>query len=68
MRKLKREIWPHVVAIREPTDNKPDEWCREHLGHRFKNWYSYSPTIGVREFAFKDTETMLVFKLKWGYQ
>lgn len=63
MRKLKKNIWPHVVSIKEPKDKKPDEWCKDHVGIRFKDWYSYSPTIGVREYAFKDTETMLVFKL-----
>lgn len=50
----------------------PEEWCKQSIGIRFRDWYSYnlssndSATDKSRVFAFKDEATLLVFKLTWG--
>lgn len=64
MRKLKKDTWPYQVTTRN-LDTKIDKWCEECLGYRFRNWYSYFTNNEERVFAFKDSEALLVFKLKW---
>lgn len=70
MRKLKQEIWPHQISLKIRQDDKVETemvaWCNENLGHRFKQWFSYSFDVENRLYAFKDEGTLLVFKLKWG--
>lgn len=73
MRKLKTEIWPHQVKISHDfgkNDNEARAWCETKLGYRFKDWYCYDtgefPACML--FAFKDAETALMFKLKFGYK
>jgi hypothetical protein len=45
-----------------------DEWCSEGVGRRFKDWYGYNTWDKKRIYAFKDEQTLLVFKLIWGYK
>ena len=69
MRKLRTEIWPYRITTKignPSTDNDIDLWCRKVLGMRFRDWYSYDVLNG-REFAFKDSESLMLFKLTWGY-
>ena len=66
MRILKKEIWPFRIALRDPDIEATDNWCRENIGYRFRDWYSYSLEGHNRLYAFKDESTLLVFKLKWG--
>ncbi len=67
MRQLKKEFWPYSTRLYNVADNvDPDKWCRETVGYRFKDWYSYSFDSKERMYAFKDEATLLVFKLKWG--
>ncbi len=69
MRKLKKEIWPYQTIL----DNKewgpnytPEKWCRDNIGHRFKEWYSYRDNERSKLcFGFKDEATLLVFLIKW---
>lgn len=67
VRKLKREIWPHQIVLkgsREDVDIA--KWCWANCGRRFQDWYGYDIGDGKRLYAFKDTETLLTFKLTWG--
>lgn len=77
MRKLKRDIWPHSVSVPDQRVangvyqtykgfKEIDDWCNKNVGIRFRDWYSYELNDKAKVFAFKDTETLLVFKLKWG--
>lgn len=66
MRKLKRDVWPHQVLVKH-SNAEAEQWCKQTIGYRFKDWYSYDlMDTEHRVFAFKDTETLVVFKLKWG--
>ena len=65
MRKLKKEVWPYEIHVKTAT-KEMDEWCGLHLGRRFQDWYRYySDSLEKTIFAFKEEETLLVFKLKW---
>lgn len=64
MRKLKIGVWPFQITTCN-LDKEIDKWCEEYLGYRFRNWYSYFINDRERVFAFKDSETLLIFKLKW---
>jgi hypothetical protein len=66
VRKLKKEIWPYQILVVEFTD-KVDAWCTTNLGLRFRDWYSYDYEQG-RLYGFKDSETLLLFKLRWKYK
>lgn len=70
MRKLKHDVWPCQINLKIRQNDKIDDeifkWCNETIGLRFKNWFSYSYGVEDRLYAFKDSETLLVFKLKWG--
>lgn len=70
MRKLKKEIWPYSLRLNVRIDSGVDidilDWSRSHIGKRFRDWYSYSFGKDDRIYAFRDSETLLVFKLKWG--
>ena len=71
MRKLKKNIWPYQIGIEvehnDPVNDTMLEWCSDLIGIRFKDWYSYySYSLKIRVYAFKDRETLLIFKLKWG--
>jgi len=72
VRNLKKDIWPYQMKVRMPDVNTvkellaPDEWCKQTIGRRFIDWYSYNLTDKTRVFAFKDEATLLVFKLTWG--
>lgn len=70
MRKLKKDIWPYQANLKIRSDSGIDEeitkWCNENLGYRFSQWFSYWMEPERRLYAFKDSETLLVFKLKWG--
>lgn len=78
MRKLKRNIWPHIVSVPDVKITvgqffhgykgfgEIEDWCNKNVGIRFRDWYSYKIEDKSKIFAFKDTETLLVFKLKWG--
>ena len=67
MRALKNNVWPYQVTV---TDNKiiSDDWCKNHIGRRFRDWYSYNIDHSTRIFAFKDEATLLVFKLACNYK
>lgn len=73
MRTLKKEIWPHQVYVKMPAVESVNElvaldnWCSQSVGRRFIDWYSYGFGNGIRIYAFKDEETLLVFKLTWGH-
>ena len=68
MRKLKTELWPYQITIPVSNNGKLDDrWCDAYIGRRFRDWYSFNVDHNKRLFAFKDEETLLVFKLKWGY-
>lgn len=66
MRKLKTNVWPYTIAI-QSNNFSPDQWCSDNVGRRFADWYSYDDSRRKRVYAFKDEATLLVFKLKWGY-
>ena len=69
MRQLKKEIWPYQISLFDLELHNLEEitkWCTHHLGYRFRGWYSYVFNRDEHVFAFKDQETLLVFKLKWG--
>ncbi len=68
MRQLKRDIWPYAIALHNADEESKSitEWCTETVGYRFRDWYSYSVKGHNRVYAFKDEDTLLVFKLKWG--
>jgi hypothetical protein len=70
VRKLKKEVWPYQINLKIHNDDKIDgeifRWCNESIGHRFKHWFGYSFGENTKLYAFKDEETLLVFKLKWG--
>lgn len=63
MRKLNKSIWP-VQTIVIDYEGKIEQWCKDILGRRFRDWYSYDSDNG-RVYAFRDEETLLVFKLRW---
>jgi hypothetical protein len=65
MRQLKASIWPFTVKIYNDNTTTVDDWCKENLGHRFNEWYSYNDGNSGRKYAFKDERTLLVFKLRW---
>jgi len=65
MRKLNKELWPYQVLVNNDIA-KIEQWCKDHLGRRFRDWYSYDTTNG-RLYAFTDTEILLIFKLRWKY-
>jgi hypothetical protein len=69
VRVLKKELWPYQISIplREwGPDHAPEKWCKEHVGRRFKEWYSWKDKQErTWMFAFKDEATLLVFKLAW---
>lgn len=69
MRELKKDIWPYRLCLEVGSDDLMSDqisaWIKDHMGFRFKDWYSYTfdrTTI----YAFRDSEAMMVFKLKWG--
>lgn len=66
MRKLKHEVWPHQIVLRGGQDTDIAKWCWKNVGLRFQDWYGYDIGDGHRLYAFKDTETLLTFKLTWG--
>lgn len=71
MRLLKKEIWPYSITIpwvEWEYVEKMDAWCDETVGKRFKQWYGYNTWDEKRIYAFKDEQTLLVFKLIWGYK
>lgn len=72
MRKLKKSVWPHQVIIdnKHYGDESPDDWCKIHVGIRFKDWYGYVEKIDPYKkiFSFKDGPTALRFKIIWGYR
>lgn len=55
-----------LVRNKDEIDQEIHNWCTETIGHRFLQWFSYSMDIDKRVYSFKDEETLLVFKLKWG--
>lgn len=66
MRQLKKEIWPYTTRLYNLDDKSdPDKWCKEAIGQRFRDWYSYTDGQNERCYGFKDEATLLVFKLKW---
>jgi len=65
MRKLKHDIWPHQIILKGGQDEAIARWCCGNCGCRFRDWYSYK-IDNNRLYAFKDTETLLTFKLTWG--
>ena len=70
MRKLKKEIWPYSTNLESSDDIAfAESWCRDNIGLRFREWYSYTivqnRNVHIRKYSFKDSETLLVFKLKW---
>ena len=65
MRKLKQEVWPFQITIMSNNDSI-DDWCRENIGRRFRDWYGYYATEG-RIYAFKEAADLIVFKLRWSY-
>lgn len=70
MRQLKSKIWPYTITIGCITaiNNSIDEWCSRNVGRRFSEWYGYNLDVERRIYAFKNQETLLVFKLIWGYK
>jgi len=66
MRRLKHEIWPYTITLSEKKSKEAEKWCKDNIGMRFRAWYSYTTDRDTRTYAFKDTDTLLVFKLKWG--
>jgi hypothetical protein len=66
VRKLRKDVWPYQTTIRTGNTAPADRWCSETIGFRSREYYSYDLTPDKRTFAFKDRETLLVFKLKYG--
>ena len=65
VRVLRKEIWPYQVVLRNESD-EPLAWCKEYVGRRFRDWYSYNMSSKSIVYAFRDEHTLLIFKLKWG--
>ena len=66
MRKLKHDVWPHQIILRGGQDEAIARWCWDNCGRRFQDWYGYMTDDNNRLYAFKDTETLLTFKIRWG--
>lgn len=73
MRTLKKEVWPYQVMVKMPAIETVkelaalDNWCKDSVGRRFVDWYSYGLGDRTRIYAFKDEATLLVFKIAWGH-
>jgi hypothetical protein len=66
VRKLNKKVWPYQTEIKSDNSKEIDQWCRDHVGIRFRDWYGYMHK-DKRLYAFSDEEMLLVFKLRWGY-
>jgi hypothetical protein len=65
MRKLNKKVWPYQVQVKSENDGDIDQWCKDNIGIRFRQWYGYMYK-DRRMYAFTDEGTLLVFKLRWG--
>ena len=72
MRYLKKDLWPYQTDIgwaqNEPVKTQIEirAWCETCIGKRSEDWFDY-PQAGRIIFAFKDKDSLLVFKITWGY-
>ena len=69
MRVLNKSVWPYTVTIFKYDDAaevEPEEWCRQNIGTRFRDYYSYDVENRRRIYGFRDEQSLLVFKLTWG--
>ena len=67
MRKLNIEVWPYQVTT--CTDGQQeDNWCKLCIGIRSTDWYSYDVDSYRRLYAFKDSESVLMFRLAFDYK
>jgi hypothetical protein len=63
VRQLNKKVWPFTIKLKG-TNNDYYTWCSESLGKMYSNWYLYEEGSETT-IAFKDEESLLVFKLRW---
>ena len=66
MRMLKRNVWPYTCSIDyQDSYENIKVWCFQHFGKKSNLWFEYAAN-DKQFFSFKDTESLLLFKLTWG--
>ena len=77
MRALNKDVWPYGTTV-HGNFVKAEDWCNEHIGKRYVEWYSYAlpsdemymyskreRTSHKEVFSFKKEEDLLLFKIRW---
>ena len=64
MRCLKKKIWPFQIRIIGEAANEY-KWCLDNAGMELRDWYLYYSEIGYSTIAFRESETYIIFKLRW---
>lgn len=67
MRKLKKEIWPFVVAVTRKDEREYDTiitWLGTHYGV-FKERWNFIYGNSCLEFYFKNSNDATMFSLRW---
>lgn len=69
MRRLKRELWPHMVEQKCSDDNSENsihEWLESNVGLFKDRWNAvYGFYNGKNDYYFVDECDMIVFILRW---
>jgi hypothetical protein len=68
MRRLKQELWPHKITLKEDESDPRlyliEAWLEQNMGYITDRWYVvWSPNKS--EFYFKDSKDATVFALMW---
>lgn len=67
VRHLNRKLWPFQTEIRiKESRSNIDGWCSTNIGKQSSEWYSYSEHGSITTYAFRDEQSLLVFKITWG--
>jgi hypothetical protein len=64
MRCLKKKIWPFQCRITGKADDEY-KWCMDNAGMELRDWYLYYDVTGYDAIAFRESETYIIFKLRW---
>lgn len=65
MRYLNKIVWPYQTTLKViHTGGVMDRWCNEYIGKQCSDWYAFTD-YGRTIYAFKDEQSLLVFKLTW---
>lgn len=64
-RKLKQELWPHMVKVNRPSESyEMESWLGEHLG-AFKSQWNAVYHRSSTDFYFKQGRDATMFSLRW---